>query len=265
MTDIVNIITVNTSVIKTLVDSISNILVFCSFRFTEKGIEMAAINPTSVAILKLNLDAEGFESYEIQRPIDVGVNVIKLSKVLRTVKANEILRFSVKESDPSVLCITITNNEKETTTTYKLNMAEVDTFDYKVDVSRYSTIVSMSSSELLTILRNLNSITDMIEITVSGDTSISFSGRGDQVSRETVLRSGTNSKSLTKIVSPDTIVHGVYDISFFTSFARCSGLDETVELFIDSQLPMMITYRCAKLGTISMLLSDVVNRRPALS
>lgn len=257
MTLIVDITTSSATAIKTLIDSLKEILLRCNIRVSDTGIDMVAYDPTKSAIIQMNLNADTFDKFEVIRPVNIGLNVIKLNKILRTVASSDILNLSISEDDPNTLCITI--KRKKLTTIYRVATTDDNANSNIIDVTLYDTNITMPSGDFQKIIRDVHTMTDVIEITVVGTENISFCGTGDMVSRETIIETDNN-PDVNITGNPDEMILGVFDLSFLSSFARCTSLDTNVEIFMKKEMPIVLQYRCAGLGTVKFMLSDIVKR-----
>jgi proliferating cell nuclear antigen len=76
------------------------------------GISLQAMDSSHVALVTLNLSAEGFEEYRCDKSMTLGVSISNLAKVLRCGGNEDSLTLSCEE-DPSKLKIKFENNSKK--------------------------------------------------------------------------------------------------------------------------------------------------------
>lgn len=262
---LISITTLSATSLKLLADVLKEVLVYAALQFVPdsdegKGrIRMVAVNPSQVAMVHLTLNAEGFETFYVKRPVTIGVNVMKLQKILRSVSTDDLVELYVLESDPNKLFVSIRKSE-ECTSVYRLNLLDVETVDRNIEDMTFNTSFQMPSADLQRTIRDMIVLgAEHLEIKVIGNTSVVLSCEGDICSRETTYQSTGSSYTL-KISSPDErkITQAVYDIQFLSSFSRCSALDSTMTAFMGEDMPLVLRYAVGQLGEVRFLLSDVV-------
>jgi len=255
--NIIEIRTASAVAIKTLFDALKEILLRCNLAIGPEGIHMCAVDPTKSAVMQFDLQAESFDVYQVRRSVNVGINVLKFQKLItKTLTSNDVLTLTISEDDPNTLCVTVDRSGKRSRTIYRLATTDVEVQSHPIDFSMYTTSVMMPSADMQRLIRDLNNMTDRVDISIVGQESVSFSGHGDKVSRETVI-SHRDNPEVTIINEPDRMLAGSFDISFLNIFARCTNLDPAVEIFMHRDLPLMIQYACF-LGKVRFLLTEVV-------
>ena len=78
-----------------------------------------AMDSSHTVLVHLKLNAKNFEFFQLNREkITIGVNMINLFKLIKTMGNNDTLSLFIEEDNESVLGIKLENNDKNT----KLNM-----------------------------------------------------------------------------------------------------------------------------------------------
>ncbi|HHQ45049.1 MAG TPA: proliferating cell nuclear antigen (pcna) [Candidatus Altiarchaeales archaeon] len=80
---------------KSSIDAIASILDEGTFIIDSDGMHLRAMDPSQIAMLDFNLPASSFESFELDRPIDIGIDFAEMSKITKRVKAEDKIHLSL--------------------------------------------------------------------------------------------------------------------------------------------------------------------------
>ena len=94
---------------KKLIDSIKDIVSDINLDVSATGISLQAMDSSHVALITLNLSAEGFEEYRCDIPMTLGISMKELASDLRHGGSEDSLTLSC-ETPPSKLKIIFENN-----------------------------------------------------------------------------------------------------------------------------------------------------------
>lgn len=248
--------TVQSSTIKLVVDALKEILVDVNLEFDESGLKIVAIDNKHVVLVHLKLDAARFERYFCERKLYVGINILKLHMLIKTISNNDVLTLFVEKEDPNYLGILIENPEKHIRTTYKLNMMDIEVVNVTIPPTDFQTVVTMPSIHFQKIIRDAHNLADYIEFRNVGN-SLCLRCKGDFASQETVL--GTD-KSLGLNIAKNNqknheIVQGIFSLKYLSTFTKCTNLCNVVEIFLKNDFPLILKYNVASLGEIKLCLA----------
>jgi DNA polymerase III sliding clamp (beta) subunit (PCNA family) len=185
------------------------------------------------------------------------------------------------------LGIKIENSEKNTRTTYKLDLLDMDHQGINVDPTEFSEVVTLPSCDFQKICRDMHNLAEYMEIR-SVQNQVVFSCKGDFCSQETVLCDSSGNRASSASVSasgtaaaasgtaedpgtvPGTavatvaavgtsgstdIIQGVFSIKHLVLFTKCTNLCSTMELYLKNDYPLIIQYDVSSLGSIRLALA----------
>ena len=190
--------TVQTIAIKQCNEALKEILTDANIEWNEKGLKIITLDPSNTILVHLKLEKENFEYFHCTKRMFIGINVLNLFKLLRTLTNNDALTLFIEEDNINQLGIRIENGEKNTLTTYYLNLIEVDETSYQIPPAQFESIITMPSNEFNKICRDMSNLTDIIEIKSVGSQLI-FSCKGDFATQETIM--GETDSGLTFVKS----------------------------------------------------------------
>lgn len=255
-TNLLEIRTVQSSTFKQVVDALKEILIDVNLEFDETGMKVVALDNTHVVLVHLKLDAESFEHYHCEKKLYVGINMMKLQMLIKTVTNGDILTLYVAKDDPNHLGIRIENVDKNYRTNYLLDMLDINVLNIKIPPADFETIITMPSVDFQKIIRDMHNLADFIEIS-NVENQLTFKCKGDFASQETII--GADKNQTVHIVKSNTrpheIIQGVFSLKYLSMFTKCTNLSNTVELFIKNSYPLVLCYSVASLGQIKLCLS----------
>src|SRR5579872_4306437 len=83
--------TAQASPMKTLTEALKEVLTDINIRFDEDGFEVINMDPSQVSFVALKLVGEKFEEYHCPNPLVIGVQMMSLYKLLKTIGNNDTL------------------------------------------------------------------------------------------------------------------------------------------------------------------------------
>ena len=260
---------------KVLVEALKELLTDTSVEFDETGMKILAMDSSHVVLVHLKLDAANFEVFHCDGPISVGINMLNLHKLIKTINNNNTLSLFIDKDDVNYLGIKIESSEKNTKTSFKLNLLELDHHDIYVDPTAFTEVVTLPSADFQKICRDMNNLAENIEIR-SIQNQLIFSCKGDFCSQETIVSDasttsassasasggGTSSSAAEAAAAAaasasSEIVQGVFSIKHLVLFTKCTNLCSTLELYLKNDYPLIIRYDVSSLGSIRLALAPL--------
>ena len=264
---LLNIKTIQASTFKQVVDALKEILMDVNLEIDETGIKIVAMDNTHIVLIHLKLDADKFEHFYCEKKIYIGINMLRLHTLIKTITNNDILSLYVLKDDPNSIGITIDNNEKNFKTNYKLSMLDIDVLNIEIPPVDFHTIISMPSSYLQKIIRDMHNLAEFIEFRNIGDKLI-LSCKSDFCEQETIMGTEKSqnisikkSRDGNDIVDTDDvndheIIQGIFSLKYLSIFTKCTNLSNIVEIYLKNSYPIILRYNIASLGNIMLCLAQ---------
>ena len=83
------------------------------------------MDPSHTVLVHLKLEKESFEEYFCTDKITAGISMLNFFKLIKTMTNNDTLTLYIERADENKLGIRIENGEKNSITTYKLNLMDL--------------------------------------------------------------------------------------------------------------------------------------------
>lgn len=246
--------TIQSQAFKILIESLKELLTDTCIEFDENGLKILSMDTSHCVLVHLVLDAAKFEFFKCSSKMIIGINMLNLYKLIRTINSNDTLTLFIESNDPNHLGIKIENGEKNSKTTYKLNLLDLDNQTIKIDDAEFNTVITLPSVDFQKYCRDMHNIADKVEMKNIGAQLI-LSCKGDFCSQETVIvDNDTGVNSITNKNSSD-IVQGVFSLKYLVLFTKNTNLCSTVELLLKNDYPLVVRYMVASLGELKICLS----------
>lgn len=259
---VLEIQSVQVSPIRNMITALKDVLTDASITFTKNGLKIINFDKTHTILVNVTLHANRFENFRCDPDkIIVCANTLHLFKVISTMSNDDTLSIYIDQSDyhdgvVSHLGLQYDNGDIKQRYSQKLRLIEPDTEELVVPDVEYSTVINMPTSDFQKIIRDLNGISDRIEIKSVGNDLI-FSCEGDFASSR-IFRSESDG-FMEFINKPDAsvVVQGEFSLKSLSHFIKCTPLCSHLELYLGNDLPLIVKYDVASLGEIRMCLADL--------
>ena len=217
--NILEIKTVQASAFRILVEALKEILTDANFECDETGIKMIAMDSSRTVLVHLKLHADKFESPCTEKKV-LGISMINLFRVIKTMNNNDTLTLFLEREKDSVLGIKIENSEKNTTSTFHLNLADLHVDNIQIPSVEFESVITMPSTDFQKIIRDMHNYADLIDIKSVEDHLI-FSCKGDFCSQETIIGETQTGMNFAKNKKPDEIIQGEFALKHLVLFGKC--------------------------------------------
>ena len=140
-----------------------------------------------------------------------------LFKLLKTMNNNDTLTLYIEANDSNRLGIKIENGEKNSITTYKLNLMDLNEEKIEIPPAEFESILTLPSSELQKICRDMFNIAENLEIKSVGNQLI-FSCKGDYAEQQTIIGETNSGMSFIQNNNPDKVIQGIFALKHLVLF-----------------------------------------------
>lgn len=249
--------TVQSSAFRTLIEGLKEILAEANLEFDLTGIRIIDVDETHTVLTYLRLNAEKFEYFYCPAKFILGINMMYLFKLIKTLSNNDSLTLFLPASNPNKLGIRAENAEKQTTNTWMMKLFDTNVENIEMPNIQFTNMITMPSSDFQKICRDFNALAEKLEIT-SSNSDLIFRCIGDFVDGETMILSENQSGvKVTKYSNSSTseIVQGIFELKYLVMFTKCTNLCPTIEIYLKNDYPLVLRYMVANLGEVRLLLA----------
>lgn len=243
---------------KQVIDALKDILMDVNFEFDENGLKIIAMNTSHVVLIQVNMDGEKFEHYYCKKKIYVGLNLLKLYTIIKTISNGDTLTLYIEDEEPNKLGVLIENPDKNIKSTFSLSMLDIDVLgipEIPID-NLNTTTIKIQSTFFQKLVRDMYNIADNVEIR-NINNQIEFKCKGDFCEQKTELEGDNNTIDIQNSEGQDReIIQGVFSLKYIQQFTKCTNLCQFVEINLKNEKPILLSYSIANIGVIKMALSQ---------
>ena len=258
--NVLTIKTVQIAPFRTLMTALKDILLETNITFEPDGIRIINMDKSHTILAHLYLAAQNFEFYECKKDkIIIGVNMFHLFKLINSIDNDDTLTMYIENSDyadgiVSHLALKFENGEIKQCKTQKLRLIEPDSEELQYPDVKFSSIINLPSADFQKIIRDLSCISDKLEIKSVGSELI-FKCSGQFASAEIHRAESDGSMGFILKQDPSKIIQGEFSLKNLGYFIKCTNLCQQIEVYLENDLPLVVKYDVASLGSITLCLA----------
>ena len=254
--------TIQASVIKSLIEALKEHLPEANFEFDSTGIRIVDVDESHTVLTYLRLYAERFEYAYCPVRYILGINMMYLFKLIKTISNTSTLTLFLPANNPNKLGIRAEDAEKGMTQTWMMKLFDTNVLNIELPNISFSSIIHMPSCSFQKICRDF-SLADKLEIR-SSSTDLIFRCLGEFVDGETVVLNRANeAQSGVRVQNTGVnseIVQGIFELKYLGFFTKCTSLCPTVEIFLKNDCPLILRYYVGNLGEVRFVLAQLKMR-----
>ena len=210
----------------------------------------------------MQIKSQKFEKYDCDPDkIIVCANTLHLFKVISTMSNDDTLSMYIDKGDyhdgiVSFLGLQYDNGDIKQCYSQKLRLIEPDMDELVVPDVEYSTVINLPASDFQKIIRDLNGISDRIEIKSVGNDLI-FSCDGSFASSRIFRSESDGYMNFIQKSDASVIIQGEFSLKSLSHFIKCTPLCTHLEMYLGNDLPLIVKYDVASLGEIKLCLAPL--------
>jgi proliferating cell nuclear antigen PCNA len=246
-------------IFKKLIDILDSISDEFTFVFHSKGIDIISLDQSKTILVCINLNADEFEEYECETTY---------TTCLQMDTFNKLLKCSQNEKDTLEMFIsTINNNELQLlvydsskNTHHNLSIKLIDT-EQTIPIPNFESYnmeqtIILESNDFNKLCKNMSKLNDKLEIQII-DNTISFKVESTTAKMNSVITLEDN-VTIFRNDNKQKIIQAIFDLKHISLISKSSNLSNTLELYLQNNLPLILKYRIASLGICKYVLAPFV-------
>ena len=265
--NILSIQTVQIAPFRTLMTALKDILLETNITFTPEGIKIINMDKSHTILAHLSLHADKFETYDCKLDkIIIGVNMLHLFKLINTIDNDDTLTIYIEESDymdgvVQYLGLKFENGDIKQQKFQKLRLIEPEHEELVVPEVVFSSVLNLPAADFQKTIRDLSCISDKIEIrSVVGSegAELIFRCSGGFAQAEVRRAESDGSMQYIKTQDKSKIIQGEFSLKNLGYFIKCTNLCNTIEIYLENNMPLVVKYNVASLGEIKLCLAPLL-------
>ena len=149
---ILEIKTVQSSAFRVLIEALKEILTDVNIECDPSGMKIIALDASHTVLVHMKLDSSNFEQYYCPNKQILGVSMINLFKLIKTMGNCDTLTLYIDKDDINHLGIRVENGEKNSITDFKLNLMDLTEETISIPPAEFDSVITMPSSDFQKII-----------------------------------------------------------------------------------------------------------------
>eukprot|EP01129_Flabellula_baltica_P006475 TRINITY_DN2427_c0_g2_i1.p1 TRINITY_DN2427_c0_g2~~TRINITY_DN2427_c0_g2_i1.p1 ORF type:complete len:285 (-),score=78.33 TRINITY_DN2427_c0_g2_i1:52-843(-) len=240
------------STLTKIIKSLSEVVKEANFLVSESGIALQCMDSSQVSIVFLVLECGEELDIECEEQFTLGLNLKDVLDALKCANNDDraIIQYDEKLDSGSV---TFIFKGKSQISEFTLRLFDIEDEQVGVPEIEYQSVVTMPSSELQRIGRDLRIWGENVVISTSKDGTVKFTVEGER-GVGTLSKMDDDSvdiKSGGVKVVVDEPVSLTFGLNYINNFTKATPLSDTVELGLSEGIPLSVKYTIGDLGHIN--------------
>ena len=250
-TNLICIKTVQCSAIRNMFETLKDVLHDCNLVFDDNGIKCLQMDNNNNVIVSVKLNNTSFEEYYCKMRFVAGINVGNMFRLLKGIGQSDTLILKVSEKNPNVMIMNIENFDKAMKSTFELNLLDIDEVPLEIPAASFDVVLTMPSLDLQRVCRDLSILSETIEI-VSRDKKLILIAEGDFARQQVELGEKDNGLYFANETenARASVIRSKYSLKYLNLFSKANVLCSTVDIYLKSDFPMILSYTVASLGKL---------------
>ena len=255
---IVHLKTVQCSALRNLFETLKDVLQDGNFVFTEDGIKCLQMDNNSNVIVSVKLNSTSFEEYYCKSRFVAGINVGNMFRLIKSIGQSDTLLLKINEDSPNILQMEIENFDKAMRSSYELNLLDIEEVVLEIPATTFDVVLTMPSADLQRTCRDLSILSETIEIQ-SQNKKLLLQATGDFARQCVELSEKEGGLYFANTRNDAThLIKATYSLKYLNLFSKANVLCTTVDMYLKSDFPMILSYSVASLGKLMFAIAQKV-------
>jgi proliferating cell nuclear antigen PCNA len=191
------------------------------------------MDPSGISMISFFIPSKAFSKYEIEKTVEIGLNIDNLSKIMSTTREDEAIVLKDVDGKLSLEFVGAKNRRR-----YRLHLIDVRKKDDKEPKVEFDANVEIASDHLKNALKDASLISSYITLK-AGKSHFTISAKGDSGDLEELNELDGN---MIKKLDAGKEADAVFNLEFLENMVRSSPMGNAIKLSIKSDQPLRMTY-----------------------
>lgn len=249
--------TSKTKPVKDLFELLHDLINEGNLECSENGIRLINCNVNRTLLIHLKLKSSSFEKYYCDKPVNLGLNLEEIFKIIKLVENNETLKLYVSNDDVNRLSVERYNKEENINNTKSLVLYDINSLQRNIPSIEFDNVIIMPSQRFQKICREFFTFSDKVEI-ISNNNTLYFKSEGERVKQELSICETHDGVVFEKSGDKNTIFRGVFNLKYLVKFSKCANLCTNVTLHLKNDCPLIIECEMNNFGVIRLCMMECI-------
>ena len=211
---------------------ISELVNETNLKVTPDGIELVAMDPANVSMAILKILSSSFVEYDVDKEVNLAINLNSLKQILRRSKPNETLTLELGKDGKLKIQLKGTN-----TRTFSLPIIDTEQKEQKIPNLEFPLSIEADASLVDEAIEDASLVSESV-ILIAEPKKFTIEASGDTSDARIEMAQGEG----TKIKMESGKVSAKYSIEYMKKITKGSKLADKVEIRFNKDYPLKVTY-----------------------
>ncbi len=235
--------------LKESISIISDLVNEARFKINPNAIELVAMDPANVAMVVFKLLSSSFTEYDVEKDIEIAINLSNLKQVLRRASPKDMLTIELDADNR--LKITL---KSSTTRTFNLPIIDLEEKEQKVPDLKFPITIKTSSSILNEAIADVDVVGESVAF-IAEPKKFTLQAEGDLNQARIEIREDDSTKVST---SSEEKIKAKYSIEYLKKMINGSKLSDEVVIQFNKDYPLKLEYKAVDKVMLSFILAPRV-------
>lgn len=228
---------------------ISDLVTEARFKINKEGIELVAMDPANVAMVVYKLLSSSFVEYNLEKEVELAINLNNLKQVIKRAKANDTVSLELGENNQFLITFKGKNTRK-----FHLPIIELEEKEQKVPELNFPVSINTAAANLSEAIEDADIVAE----------SVSFEGDPNKL---LIYAEGDLSKANIEIKKDDETsiscekqdkIRSKYSVEYLKKMIAGSKLADNVSIKFDNDYPLLIEFKAIDKVSLQFILAPRV-------
>lgn len=245
----------NSKILKNIIETLSSIIDETEFIITEEGLEIAAMDPSRICLLKLEIEDIDFDEFESDGNTKVAFNLDDLDKIMKRSTSNDSIEISYEQNDNKIQVVMQRENTSKKRT-FSLKLLDIDTEEVPMEnllSIEYPSMFAIDPDFIEEAIKDAEIYSEILNMKAAETEGLTFTSSGQIGEMVYYLQAEDLLESDLKGVS-----EGSYSLTFLKSIMKISKITEKLEISLKSDHPLKMIFKLLEGGELNYFLAPRV-------
>ena len=228
---------------------ISELVTEARFKINKEAIELVAMDPANVAMVVYKLLSSSFVEYDLEKEVEVAINLSNLKQVIKRAKANDTVSIEIGEDNQFLITFKGKNTRK-----FSLPIIELEEKEQKVPELNFPISINTVASNLTEAIEDADIVSE----------SVLFEGEPNKLQ---IYAEGDLSKANIEIKKDEETniecekqdkIRSKYSVEYLKKMVAGSKLADNVTIKFSNDYPLMIEFKTIDKVSLKFILAPRV-------
>jgi proliferating cell nuclear antigen len=251
------------ALLKRVLDAVKDLIVDANLLCTEDGIQLQAMDAAHVSLVCFTLLADAFSLYSCDETVTLGVNTVIFARILKCADNNDSVLLKTS-ADGSKLLITFESPSGSRTSTFEMNLMDLNTDQFHLPDTEYTTCIKMPSAEFTRMVRDMQAFGDTCTFDIR-ESRVEFQVHGDAGKATMAVKQDKTHKDEQQWteIQTDGPLAMEFALKYLSVFTKAQAISDQVALYLLEGVPMYVNYDMGDQGSVGYYLAPKVHEEDA--